>query len=300
MNCSWKFSISFDARESQEATSIGISTRTLEDILEFSQIIELPCKVQTYKGNTTAVMEVCRDQHDKRLHKLLESIEVKYGFRPCPRRIVPRGDSATVFGVRRWRTYSDDEQKSANWLSIDFVDARIGEHLRGTIEQADADQYVANPRKVNKNVNLGFLSPFPRIAASDALKLHLESLSMHSLRFEPIVNLEGVLWKLSSEVVMPRSLVPLQDQLGADVAADIWTDQWATKYFDDGGCSPVELKYRRAEIDDLPPFDIAVTHEREGMRFSAQRLLVVTQRFRAALAAFKIKGVRYTPVRVVE
>lgn len=71
-------------------------------------------------------MEVCRGQHDKRLHKLLESIEVKYGFRPCSRRIVPRGDRATVFGVRRWRTYSDDEQNSAKWLSIDIVDARIG------------------------------------------------------------------------------------------------------------------------------------------------------------------------------
>jgi hypothetical protein len=299
MNCTWSFSITFNEERSEEATSIGISTRSLEDVLEFSKLIELPCKVQTYKGNTTAVMDVCRDAGDKRLKELLRLIEVKYGFKPCSRRVVPRSDMASVFGVRRFRTYTNAEINECELLAIDHVEMEIGKHKRGTMEQADSDTYVSDERKPKPNVFLGMLTPFRQISVSKELKTILEAIPMRVVKFEPVINLEGVVWKLTSEVTMPRSLIPIQNEQGEDVLPDVWRDQWDAKYFDDSGCLPVELRYKRSDIEKLPPFDIAVTLEREGLRFSASRYLVVTQQFRLALDQQKIKKIRYTPVRLV-
>ena len=229
----------------------------------------------------------------------MRRIKELYGFAPCPRRVAPRLADGTLFGVRRLRTFTDQELNESEFLSIDHVEAEIGIHKRGTIEQANADQYVAKLEGKQRTVPLGMLTPFRQICASSALKCHLENSGVYGAKFEPVVNLEGRAWKLSSNVTLPRSLIPMQNGKGEDVAADVWGDQWDDKYFDDSGYLPVELKYERAEVERLSPFDIAATFEREGLRFSASRYLVVSQKFRSELESFGAQKVRYTPVRLV-
>ncbi len=125
-------------------------------------------------------------------------------------------------------------------------------------------------------------------------------LSARNLRgFAPTV-IKGIeLWRFASSLVLPRSLLRIQDEDGRFTDPDSWPNKtFNSKYWDDDGYGPVELRYRRCDVVPMLPFDVAFTYERMGGGRYSFRELVVSQRFREVMEELGQKDIEYAPVRL--
>jgi hypothetical protein len=100
---------------------------------------------------------------------------------------------------------------------------------------------------------------------------------------------------LRSKVILPPPLNLLLGEHGHPVEPN--TEWWC--WWDDGARDPVTLRYERAKMEALGPFDIAMTNERVGQtEQGAYRQCIVSQRFREVMTRLKVRGVRYVPVEL--
>lgn len=186
--------------------------------------------------------------------------------------------------------------------------------------QTEDEQYsTALDRRQKNKHQYGSLFPTEAIAFADPLKSQLEQQGLQHLRFEPIILAEtrllderqrlgpnaGIeivsaplhkilkpLWKLTSDLVLPRFLYPLLTENGAPFSGDL---SKGCGY--DNGNSGLGLKYHRDEIKRLEPFDVAVTTERLGIhKDHCFRCIIVSQKFRQTMIKLGIKAAEYEPV----
>ncbi|EDM24684.1 hypothetical protein LNTAR_18425, partial [Lentisphaera araneosa HTCC2155] len=159
--------------------------------------------------------------------------------------------------------------------------------------------------KVKKNKSLiGTLGPFYIPAARHEIKELVKKYDLRALNLEQeVLGSKGKLFKLSSDVKMPRCLLSYIGN-GYREITDIesnW-ERSTVRIFNDDGYSPFILKYKKSEIEALPDFDIVMTAERIGTlgAYTHIRLPLVTQKFRKAMTDLKVRGLQYVPVELVD
>ena len=279
--------------------SRGIYAASAEEVEELAAVSGFEAPGWDRDGYKFRKIDVKEPEGSERLKKLLAAIKGKYGFVPSGHKVVPVADRDHVFGLRKVRKYTTEEIDSWELLYISVVGKTIAEHKEGTPDQVEAEQYVVERHRKKKTVPFGMLMPFHAKAVTGELKDQLEDAGLAGVEFEPVINGDDI-WKLGSSLRMPRCLLPLIDQSGAEVEPDVWPTRFSGKYFDDRGYEPPELTYDKNEVAKLGIFDIAMTAERiYGSKSSSSRFLVVSQRFREVLNQLKVSAVHYAPVHLI-
>jgi len=293
MQTFWRFSIYTYDKAKLGPNAIGVTTTSLADMRLFGSIIEwdkeikIPCSI-----------EIDEPEGSPRLIKLLQAIKERYGFEPSPSRMVPVELRDRYFGLYKVRHYSREELEAADYLHIALIPDQIAEHHQGSDEPSQGNLEIsADPFESEDGVSIGFM--FTGIFAMTAQ--FKNELSARDLRgFTPTL-VKGVeLWRLGSSIVLPRSLLKIQDDEGQYIDPDFWPNKtFNSKYWDDDGYGPVELRYRRSDMVPITPFDVAFTYERMGGPRYSFRELIVSQRFRKVMEDLGQRGIEYAPVRLV-
>lgn len=155
------------------------------------------------------------------------------------------------------------------------------------------------PTVPKKGREFGFIDgQWPALAVTDGLKdkllaAHLKGLEFREVELDKPAK-DGVrLWQPWSPLRMPRSKLDLYSGEGADFVEGSYENGC---FLDDGPYQPPLFRYDRKSLEALPPFDIAMTHERTGAWGDCLRHTIISQRFRQVLASHKVKGVSYKPV----
>ncbi len=109
---------------------------------------------------------------------------------------------------------------------------------------------------------------------------------------------DDVWWELTSDIVLPP-LAPSMTLLHEDNTPFKGDFRKGCKRRE-GYYNHAELHYRRADIDAVGPFDLALTHEMfGGLPNQFDRLVVVSQRFYQACVKHRVKT-GFIPVRIDE
>ncbi|WP_395745060.1 hypothetical protein [Prosthecobacter sp.] len=291
------FSIRYNYRYPDDwgPNSIGIYAKSLKDIDDI-------CAVADLENNEYRKIDVELDENDPRLVRLYKAIEEKYQFKPSPHTIVPMAERRSYFGVVRKVEWTAAEINEAEFLRFSAT-RQIAHHENPDDEQWEREDYVVElDKKQYTAVQLGLLSPFQGLAVAEPLKSGLLSSDLAGLNLTPVIftgggSVKKPLWALKSHVVLPAMLNPLQNEHGEVVAADKPWARFESRHVDDGNCDPPVLRYRRAEVQRLGHFDIAMTHARLGNgQKMAYRWCIVSQKFRAALKQLKVPALSYEPV----
>lgn len=247
-------------------------------------------------------IEVAEAPDSPRLIKLLQVIENQYDFKPWPNAVFDVRQSDKYFGVQRLRTFSKKEIEGAKYLNYSPLGS-VGHAAFRDDDLFECDQYVVqNFKKLKKSVDIGLLQPFHGIAVTTGMKKLLEEQNLIGLDLsKEVIGSQGNLWGLGSSIILPRSLTRLVNGQGRDVDPDVWkvtTIHGGTEehLFDDG-CRPFILRYKREEISELEPFDVAAIYEFTGNhKHGAYRGSVVSQRFRQVFKELGVKRSYYVPV----
>lgn len=289
----------------READGIFVGDEAL-----FHRIMELTgC---TPRRNPAFIIVELPLQH-RGLPEALRIIRDQTGRVPIPHRI-PRGtgEPARYFYVRVFREY---EEKDVRHLPYVVVHCRreIGDFL----DQTQDERYVAEANSRLKACSeYGSLRFHPAYAMSTKLKELLERERMKGFHPRPVLfdkpdKVAKELWQPWSDVVMPRCLLPLVDNVGEPTTLDTLADP--TEYtdrprdpgrgvhYEGGPYIPEELCYGRAEVLQLGEFDIAIARERVGnFKRGAFRPLIISQRFRQVLKKEKLPGMQYNPIKLLK
>ena len=209
-----------------EPHSRGIYAATAEEVEELAAASGFEASGWDRDGYKYRKIDVKEPEGSERLKKLLAAIKDKYGFVPSEHLVVPVADRDHVFGVAKLRKYTPEEIDSCELLYISLVDKTIAEHKWGTPEQVEAEQYVVERHRKKKTVPFGMLIPFQAMAVTGELKDQLEDAGLKGVEFEPVVNGDDI-WKLGSSLRMPRCLLPLVDDNGAQVEPDEWSTEFS-------------------------------------------------------------------------
>jgi hypothetical protein len=120
---------------------------------------------------------------------------------------------------------------------------------------------------------------------------------------QEVIGSNGNLFKLGSQIILPRTLTRLVNGQGEDVDPDVWkvtTIYGGTEdHLYDDGHRPCILRYRKKDFERIGLFDIAMRYEFIGNhKQGAYRGLIVSQHFRQVMKELKVRGTHYYPVQL--
>jgi hypothetical protein len=279
--------------------SIGIEARSKSDVEELGMFAGL--KVSG-SGSSGLRLDVDLDENDPQLARLYEAIYAKYQLKPSQWNIIPVSERGRYFGVRRKVVWTEQEINAAEFLELSSS-RQIASHENPDDVQWEREDYVAElDKKQYTEVQLGFMSPFHGLAVAEPLRSSLLAAGLAGLNLTPVIFVGGgkvkkPLWALKSHVILPDTLNPIQNGQGDIVASDKEWERFESRHLDDAGRDPPTLRYKRAEVEALKPFDIAMTSARFGNgQKIAYRWCIVSQKFRAELKRQKVPALSYVPV----
>lgn len=277
----------------------GIEMPSRSSVEELGEIVGTKVSGSGASGRQ---LDVDLDENDPRLAKLYDAIYTKYQVEPSRWKIIPMSERARFFGVKRKVTWTEQEINAAEFLELS-ASRQIASHENPDDEHWEREDYVAElDKKQNTDVQLGIMSPFHGLAVAEPLMSSLLAANLVRLNLTPVVftgggKIKKPLWALKSHVILPDTLNSIQNGHGDIVASNKGWERFESRHLDDAGRDPPTLRYRRAELEALEPFDIAMTSARFGNgREIAYRWCVISQKFRAELKRLKIPGVSYVPV----
>ena len=141
------------------------------------------------------------------------------------------------------------------------------------------------------------------VFVNDEIRVSLQAANFRGLIFHPLEwdkprLAKEKFWELDSTVCLPPCLLPTVQTVTTTMLDG--SQQFATSY-DDGPYRPLELVFRRSEVQVLGEFDIA--HTREDLLWTrsdvGKHMLVVSQKFRQTLKELEGEDVSYGIVRLV-
>ena len=233
------------------------------------------------------------------LEKIESLIAQETGFKPSPRALVQGRGEMRHFARNLDRTFAIRELDEAAWLRISLPPRpAIGEFERQT---PDGRLVVSADRRQKNKLQFGSLFPAHVCGFANPLKSQLEHAGLTGLFFVPILvepadKAIKPLWQLSSDLVLPPNLLPLQQNDGGDFSGDL--DKGC--FYDEGGYRPASPHYHVKDFERLEPFDVAMSSEQIGPHPNhAFRQLIVTQKFRQTMMHLGALGCEYVPVTLV-
>lgn len=204
--------------------------------------------------------------------------------------------------MRRFRHYEKGDLDKAEYLSV----FRWG--MAESIflwEEIRDGLYCARSAKAQWKTRYGVPSGWnreigtPRFVNGE-LKRDLEQQGLKGLAFKPVLfdhpeKARGEFWQLDSTVIMSPCSLPIVS------VGDSWSPNmppYPMEDYDDGGHFPQELVYSRTALEQMPPFDIALTHERTRMVSpdSWGHRLIVSQHCRQVMKKLKMGTVEFARV----
>jgi hypothetical protein len=210
---------------------------------------------------------------------------------------VPPELKATHFQVRTIVTYDEAEINAAELLRI----GQWGEWPICAFDRRNGQRWVGLTDGVGSDTGLGwdqthgYVDGWGNYFVHPKVRTHFEKVGLrllyHPLEWDNSKAAEGAFWEVDTPHTMPACLTPIsQDEVGMC-------------FFEDAGCEPAELRYRRAEVTAKGSFDAAWTKEEIGVPDEPREgghHLVVSQRFRRACLDFGLKHVDFIPVKLLD
>lgn len=296
----WSFNIIYNCNNPFGTTATGIYARSPDEVDRLGEISGL--KVETRNSRRLGLLKkigVREPEESQRLKKLLEALNDLYGLEPSKWFIIPASEREKYFGVRKERTYSEDEISKSDFLYLYFAENAIAEHKQGKADEIGFLSYQIDGKE-NKKICFGFLSPYHALAVNSELKEKLIDSNLCGFETDLLPRTKN-LWKVSSSVLLPPSKTRIVNEQGEDVQPDKdWLNfEFECCYFDDGYIPP-EISYLRSDIEKMKSFDVTKTVEITGNHSGgAYPWIVVSQRFRELMKELKISGIKYVPIRLV-
>lgn len=211
------------------------------------------------------------------------------GKRPSP--TVKRGPEEGFFFQVLRRKYSKVDLDSFEYFRV-FPNRWIG--TMGEREKMSDPVVVKNDKRLKKGLPIGFLDPHQVLAVGDVLRDALEGGT--GAAFDPI-RIEGTkrfskIFLLGSETVLPPCLLDVVTALG-----EPYHSGGRGCLFEGGPFDVPELAYDRTEF---PESEIAVTQELIGLSENDRfPIVVMAQSLRSKLLGLGIKGLDFSPVRLI-
>lgn len=194
--------------------------------------------------------------------------------------------------------YSNADIDKAKLLSVSSV-TQIADLARPPSTETIS---VTGNAKLKVPKAIGQIFAFPNALAVNAgTKNLLEASDLKGVGFS-LTSIVGRrpehqdVWMIEPEVILSPSPMSLKNPRGEAFDGDFLTGCQYRQPFPN-----IELSYHKDAIDGAEPFDVAGTFEMIGNCPGAVfRHIVVSQKFRKLINASKIRGLRYTPVRLLE
>jgi hypothetical protein len=247
---------------------------------------------------TTSFVDWLKDRFDGRESNGAVWIKVKSGQDGVAELVSRIRSDAGVLPSCSWQlAYSKRDVANARFLSVsthtqmaDLAD----DPTRETVS-VKGNAKLKSPRPI------GQIFAFPgALAVNSETKELLENSFLKGVGFAP-VDIVGRrpehhdIWMIEPKVMLPPSPMSLKNPFGGPFDGDFTTGcQYLQPY------PNIELSYYAASLESMEPFDIAGTRERIGNYVGGTfRHIIVSQQFRKWINDAKIRGLRYTPVRVL-
>jgi hypothetical protein len=161
---------------------------------------------------------------------------------------------------------------------------------------------VIGNAKLKSPRSIGQLYPFPAaIAVNGEIKEKLRQSHLLGVEFTQVAvdNRKPEhkdIWLIEPSAILPPSPYSMKKPDGQPFDGDYSTGCHYVQPY-----SNIELSYYLNAMENMKPFDIAATREVLGNGGTTMfRHIIVTQCFRQWINASKIKGLNYTPVRLIE
>lgn len=240
----------------------------------------------------TSYFPVSAHPDDPRLQLFFDLLK-RHGWN-VTHRFVPRASRANQFGYWIARSYDEADLDGAellylmNWRHLTDFAGRDGERWIGDAEYVGADTDLGWEQQMG---TIGQQSFFVNSQVKQQMTDgDIRGLKFHSLRWNRPNDAKGEFWELDSDFEMPSCLLPVVNMDGP------------LAYEEDRPYSPVELQFRRSEVDAMGQFDIAWTREEIGdMRRQdwGRHWLVVSQKFRQFFRSINLP-INYGIARLVD
>lgn len=212
---------------------------------------------------------------------------------------VPPELKPTHFQIRTIVTYEAGEIDAAPFVRLQ--DRWAEWHITGFVRRngkrwvGHADEEVGHLTQQGWQQTHGVVDGWHNYFVHPKVRAHFEKaglkLNYHPLEWDKPEEAKGKFWEIDTSHTMPPCLTKIIS----------WED--GTRVYEDEGCEPVELQYRRDEVAAMGDFDAAWTREEIGKPGDPRdggHLLVVSQRFRRACLDFPLEHVSFVPVRLVD
>lgn len=233
-----------------------------------------------------------------RVQEILKDYDLEW----YPHFIDRRSFTDREYVIRRERVYSREEICQAELLRLAGSQRKFAEFA----PDRSGEVYVVElSQHLKSKIDFGCSYYHVSVLMSGRLKDALEAEGLTAVNFKeasyekPPKPDTKRLWQFGSTVKMPACQTVRQDTHGNFVNDDGPPAGSLGYYWDDAGFQPAELVYNRAEVEQLPPFDIAMTREFVGEPFAPYREIIVTQRFREAMEKHGVKTADWAPVRLI-
>ncbi len=273
------------------------SQKVIEDLedLGFEEKRQIP------RGKPGRRVSIRIPEYDSRWSQVREILK-DYGLDWYPHFIERRAFNNREYAVQRERVYSREEICQAELLRLAGSSRKFADFMT----DSSGEVYVVEVNQHLKNkIDFGCSYYHVSVLMSEKLKAALMKDKLVAAHFKeasyekpPKPGFKR-LWQFGSTVRMPACQTQRQDTHGNFVTEDGPPAGKLGYYWDDAGFQPAELVYSRAEVEQLPPFDIAMTREFVGEPFAPYREIIVTQRFREAMEKHGVKTAEWAPVRLV-
>ena len=242
----------------------------------FRRIMELTGK-SPMRNPAFVILEGLPLNHPK-LPEVLRIIKEETGRIPIPHRIMRHnGEAAKYFYLRVIRKHEEKDVRDLRFVGVHC--SREIADTRDPIQTDDGRCFAKADKHLKARWDYGNWGTLPAYAMTTRLKELLELEGMKGFHPRPVVfykpeKAAKELWQPWSDVVMPRCLLPLVDNVGEPTTPDGLADP--IEYTDrvrDPGCGvhydagpyiTEELCYSAAEVAELGEFDIAIARERVG------------------------------------
>lgn len=263
----------------------------INDAAQHEALVATAVKLQLTKGGAIK----CAPDHPG-LPTLFEELK-KLGWTPYYG-YVPEGLKKSHFPVRTIVTYDDSDIDQAEWLRLPDV---WGEWPICAFKRRNGERWVGLTSGVGSDTGLGWdqthgnVDGWHNYFVHPKVRAHFEKAGLqliyHPLEWDDSKAAQGMFWEIDTPRIMPSCLTPIsQDELGM-------------RFFEDAGCEPAELCYRRSDVTAMGDFDAAWTKEEIGVHGEPREgghHLVVSQRFRRACLDYGLDHVDFIPVRLVD
>lgn len=290
--------IAFSDQRRASGSFIYLDSEATFDAIESLGFVETTKKP---KGSLDRYLEVVLEEDDPRIFEIQKALQ-DYEMTHYPHRFERRAFNDREYAIRRERVYSREEICQAELLRIAGSERKFAEFApdhSGEVYVVEISQHLKN------KIDFGCSYFHVGVLMSGRLKAALEAEGLAAVKFQeasfdkPPKTDTKRLWQFGSTVRMPACKTQRQDTHGAFVTEDGPPAGNLGYYWDDAGFQPAELVYSRADVEQLPRFDIAMTQEFVGEPFAPYREIIVTQRFREAMEKQGVKTALWAPVHLV-